>query len=118
MAIKYSTGPFRLFCEDFRPSNIIANTEPFRINAVIDLEFTYDAPAAFTYSAPWWILLQNPEEWELYPKDAFLPRYKPRLRLFLEALREVEEEQIKSEKLLEDQRLSAHMEQSMENGLF
>ncbi|CAD6454133.1 29effb58-6cc6-4fe2-8117-77e55d72f4ca [Sclerotinia trifoliorum] len=118
IAMKYSTGPFRLFCEDFRPSNIIANTEPFHINAVIDLEFTYAAPAAFTYSAPWWLLLQNPEEWELDLKGTFLPRYKPRLRLFLEALREVEEEQIKSEKLLEDQRLSGHMEKSMENGVF
>ncbi|ESZ94651.1 phosphotransferase enzyme family protein [Sclerotinia borealis F-4128] len=61
MAIKYSTGPFRLFCDDFRPSNVIAHTEPFHINAVIDLEFTYAAPSAFTYAAPWWLLLQNPE---------------------------------------------------------
>lgn len=118
MAEKHSAGPFRLFCEDFRPSNVIANTDPFRINAVIDLEFTYAAPVAFTNAAPWWLLLQNPEQWELDLKGAFLPRYKPRLSLFLEALREVEEEQIKSEKLVEAQRLSERMEESMDNGLF
>ncbi|KAI9645450.1 hypothetical protein NHQ30_006189 [Ciborinia camelliae] len=118
IAKEHSTGSFRLFCEDLRPSNVIANTEPFHVNAVIDLEFTYAAPAAFTYAAPWWLLLQNPEQWELDLKGAFLPRYTPRLGLFLEALREVEEEQIKSERLLEAQKLSERMEQSMENGLF
>ncbi|TGO88131.1 hypothetical protein BPOR_0181g00020 [Botrytis porri] len=93
-------------------------SEPFHINAVIDLEFTYAAPIAFTYAAPWWLLLQNPEQWELGLKGKLLPRDKPRLCLFLEALREVEEEQIKSNKLIEAQRLSERMEQSMDNGLF
>lgn len=76
IALKHSTGPFRLFCEDFRPSNIIATTEnhPLQIKAVIDLEFTYSAPSAFTNAAPWWLLLQNPEEWELDLKGSFLPR--------------------------------------------
>ncbi|KAJ8071654.1 hypothetical protein OCU04_001975 [Sclerotinia nivalis] len=64
--------------------------ERFQISAVVDLEFSYAAPSEFTYAAPWWLLLQGPEDWEDDLND-FLTRYTPRLRLFLSALRECEE---------------------------
>ncbi|APA05484.1 hypothetical protein SS1G_09912 [Sclerotinia sclerotiorum 1980 UF-70] len=114
---EYSNEPFRLLCDDFRPSNALANMERFQISAVVDLEFSYAAPSEFTYAAPWWLLLQGPEDWE-EDLNEFLTRYKPRLELFLSALRECEEEQMKNGKLLESQRLSTRMEQSMHNGLF
>ena len=55
-------GPFYLWCDDFRPGNILVN-ENFRILAVIDWEFTYAAPASFSRNPPWWLLLETPEYW-------------------------------------------------------
>ncbi|MCJ1256921.1 hypothetical protein MMC24_004746 [Lignoscripta atroalba] len=115
--IEYRHGTFRLYCDDFRPSNILVDMERFRVAAVIDWEFTYVAPAEFTHVAPWWLLLQNPEDWES-DLGAFLARYTPRLHLFLDALRTCEDEQVKEGTLLESQRLAARMEQSMESALF
>ncbi|ESZ89981.1 phosphotransferase enzyme family protein [Sclerotinia borealis F-4128] len=117
VSAEYVNEPFRLFCDDFRPSNVLANMERLQISAVIDLEFSYAAPSEFTYAAPWWLLLQGPEDWEGDLND-FLTRYTPRLELFLSALRECEEQQIKNGILVDSQRLSARMEQSMHNGLF
>lgn len=62
-------------------------------------------------------LVADPEDWEDALSD-FMTCYKPRLRVFLSALQECEEEQIKNGKLQESQRLSRHMEQSMHNGVF
>jgi Phosphotransferase enzyme family. len=112
---KYCKGPFKLFCDDFRPENIfIHSTQPI-VTGVIDWEFTYAAPVEFSYVAPWWLLLERPEEWEL---DSFLARYLPKFRVFLEALRDTENEKIHNGSLTESQRLSEGMEASMENGLF
>lgn len=45
-------GPFRLYCDDFRPSNILIHIDAIlhtlRVSGVIDWEFTYAAPAEFT----------------------------------------------------------------------
>lgn len=57
-------GPFRLYCEDFRPSNVFVSESDFNVVGVIDWEFTYVAPSEFTYTAPWWLLFENPEVWE------------------------------------------------------
>lgn len=57
-------GPFRLYCDNFRPSNVMIDLETFRASGVIDWEFAYAAPAEFTYVAPWWLLLQSPEDWD------------------------------------------------------
>jgi len=54
--------PFRLFCDDLRPSNVLIDAE-CRIVGVIDWEFSYAAPAEFTYSPPWWLLIETPEKW-------------------------------------------------------
>ncbi|KAK2810336.1 hypothetical protein FQN50_003067 [Emmonsiellopsis sp. PD_5] len=110
-------GPFRLYCDDFRPSNVLFDPKKLRVSGVIDWEFTYAAPAEFTYVAPWWLLLQSPEDWES-DLSQFLIRYTPRFRLFLEALKESEERLIQQHNLLESQRLSTQMEHSMETGLF
>lgn len=117
--MEHRHGPYRLYCDDFRPSNILVDAERFRVNAVIDWEFTYVAPAEFTYAAPWWLMLQSPEDWDSdFDLDGFLARYKPRLRLFLEVLRSCEDEKIAEGTLLDSQRLAARMECSLESGLF
>lgn len=110
-------GPFRLFCDDFRPDNILVDPSKFEIIGAFDWEFTYAAPVEFTHAAPWWLLLERPEDWELN-LDHFLDRYIPRFYIFLEALRECESRKISEGSLTDDQCLSDAMEDSMENGLF
>ncbi|PLB47590.1 hypothetical protein P170DRAFT_496393 [Aspergillus steynii IBT 23096] len=116
-----SQGPFRLYCDDFRPSNILIHLDTasraLRVSGAIDWEFTYAAPAEFTYVAPWWLLLQSPEDWE-GGLNEFLARYMPRLRVFLEVLSDREDRLIEQGVLSETQRLSHRMEHSMESGLF
>lgn len=73
---KYSQSPFRLYCDDFRPPNVLMNLADFSVSGVIDWEFTNAAPAEFTTVAPWWLLLQSQVDW---PEDLneFLGCYKP-----------------------------------------
>ncbi|PYI02492.1 phosphotransferase enzyme family protein [Aspergillus sclerotiicarbonarius CBS 121057] len=110
-------GPFHLYCDDLRPSNVLVSGPEFTTTGVIDWEFTYVAPAEFTYTAPWWLLFESPEAWEA-DLNAFLLRYTPRLQLFLGVLRSCETEQIQKGTMTESQRLSDHMAQSMDNGRF
>lgn len=53
-------GPFKLFCDDFRPQNILVDPTTFRIKAVLDLEFTNAMPGQFASDPPWWLLLVGP----------------------------------------------------------
>ncbi|BCR97085.1 aminoglycoside phosphotransferase family protein [Aspergillus luchuensis] len=110
-------GPFRLYCDDFRPSNVLMNLNTSRVSAVIDWEFTYAAPAEFTYVAPWWLLLESPEDWE-GDLHQFPDRNLPRFNVFLEVLRECEDELMGQGLLLESQRLASRMGESLDNGLF
>lgn len=87
------------------------------VTGAIDWEFTYVAPAEFTYTAPWWLLLEHPKEWDS-DLNHFLRRYIPSFRLFLEALQECETRIISKGSLSDSQRLSKAMENSMENRLF
>ena len=104
------TGPFKLFCDDFRPSNILLDDD-MRITAVIDWEFTYAAPREYTFSPPWWLLLEMPEEWPQGILD-WTETYQPRLETFLRVLKDREDIAIASDDLVEDQRLSGRMWQS------
>ncbi|KFY09597.1 hypothetical protein V491_08078 [Pseudogymnoascus sp. VKM F-3775] len=116
---EYRHGPFQLYCDDFRPSNVLVDVESFRVNAVIDLEFTYVAPTEFTYVTPWWLMLQSPEDWDFeIDHCGFLSHYKSRLHQFLDVLRSCEYEKIADGTLLESQRLAARMESSMGSSLF
>ncbi|KAL1955277.1 hypothetical protein VTO42DRAFT_8875 [Malbranchea cinnamomea] len=115
--IQFHEGPFRLYCDDFRPSNVLVDIENVRIAGVIDWEFTYASPAEFSYVAPWWLLLQAPEDWESDLTE-FLTRYTSRFHLFLDALRAAESDMMSDGKLRESQRLSPHMEKSLDNKLF
>ncbi|OJJ67529.1 hypothetical protein ASPBRDRAFT_135102 [Aspergillus brasiliensis CBS 101740] len=114
---KEQSGPFHLYCDDLRPSNVLVAEESFALTGVIDWEFTYIATAEFTYTAPWWLLFESPEAWES-DLNVFLTRYTPRLQLFLNVLRVCEDEQIQQGSMMDYQRLSGRMAESMENGLF
>jgi aminoglycoside phosphotransferase (APT) family kinase protein len=48
-----NNGPFKLFCDDLQPSNMIADPETLKVIAVLDWEFTHAMPAQFSYDPPW-----------------------------------------------------------------
>ncbi|KAJ5087228.1 phosphotransferase enzyme family protein [Penicillium angulare] len=114
---EHCNGPFRLYCDDLNPGNVLIDPSKITVAGVIDWEFSYAAPAEFTYAAPWWLLLERPESWE-DDLNEFMERYLPRFHTFLDVLRDCETEKIKSGSLTESQRLSITMEQSLDNGLF
>lgn len=111
----HSDGPFILFCDDLRPSNVIVDDD-LNIRAVIDWEYSYVAPAEFSYCSPWWLLLARPESWA-DGFDDYLKHYIPRQKIFLEELRECEKK-CEKELALESPYLSDRMAQSLENGDF
>ena len=45
-------GPFKLYCDDLQPSNMLADPDTLRITAVLDFEFTNAMPAQFTCDPP------------------------------------------------------------------
>ena len=119
----HNNGPFPLFCDDLRPSNVIVDPE-LNVRSVIDWEYCYAAPTEFTYCSPWWLLLARPDEVE-EGLDWFWDQYRPRHELFLQVLRECEddeeEEAIATNNDLSEssqQRLSDGMAQSLHNGHF
>ncbi|RAH40524.1 phosphotransferase family protein [Aspergillus brunneoviolaceus CBS 621.78] len=114
---EHCKGPFRLYCDDLRPDNVLVDASRLAVTGVIDWEFTYAAPAEFTYAAPWWLLLEKPEDWET-DLDEFLVRFMPRFNTFLEVLKECEAKKIQDGSLSHSQQLSIAMEKSMETGLF
>lgn len=109
-ANEVESGPFKLFCEDFRPGNVLVDEETLKIQAVIDWEWTYTAPRQFLYSPPPWLILERPTSWTEYGEE----HYQKRLVTFLECLEAVEQKR----NLPEEQRMSTQMRQYAEDGTF
>ncbi|KZF20393.1 hypothetical protein L228DRAFT_250078 [Xylona heveae TC161] len=104
-----------LACDDFRPTNVLVD-ENLQIKAVIDWEFCYAAPAEFGQVAPWWLLLQRPENFQ--PNlQSFETAFRSKLPLFLEALSESEALAMSRGRLRQSQRTSEKMKKDMENDL-
>ncbi|KXG47692.1 Aminoglycoside phosphotransferase [Penicillium griseofulvum] len=114
----FENGPFKLWCDDFRPGNVLLNKDS-KITGVVDWEFSYAAPVEFSYAPPWWLLIEKPEYW---PTDDGLEdwcrEYKCRLQTFLKAMINREDEAIRKGQLKENQRLSGPMRESWESGEF
>lgn len=109
-------GPFTIWCDDLRPSNVLVN-EHLQIVGVVDWEFTYAAPVEFSHAPPWWLLLERPEYWP-DGMEAWTKVYEPRLQTFLKVLREQEDVAIDRGRLKDEQRLSRPKQQSWESGDF
>jgi aminoglycoside phosphotransferase (APT) family kinase protein len=109
-------GPFRLWCDDFRPGNILVSND-CRILAVIDWEFTYAAPAEFSYNPPWWLLLEAPEYWFRGFQD-WCEVYQGRLETFLRVLSEREQLALGRGTLKAENVLSRRMRENWESGQF
>lgn len=54
----HDKGPFKLWCDDLRPSNVLADGDD-QIVSLLDLEFSYAAPAEFAFAPPWWLLVEH-----------------------------------------------------------
>ncbi|PYI00020.1 hypothetical protein BO71DRAFT_436852 [Aspergillus ellipticus CBS 707.79] len=113
---KDETGPFKLFCDDLRPGNVLANKDHV-MTGMVDWEFTYVAPTGFAYSAPFWLLLELPELYE-DGLDAWTRKYEELLPIFLKALKGRERAAIERGTIQETDCLSKHMLDSWESGEF
>jgi hypothetical protein len=85
-------GPFKLFCDDFRPQNILVDPITLHITAVLDLEFTNVIPSQYASDPPWWLLLVGPDSYLFcdHTMQEFVQAYEPRLQRFMRALEQVE----------------------------
>lgn len=117
------SSDFRLWCDDFRPTNVlISNSGPdgeIEVNAAIDWEFTYAAPAQFALDPPWWLLFEVPEMWKPsgateYSIEEWSKEYGQKLEIWLKVV----EEQERGAAFLAGVPLSAHMRESWETGRF
>ncbi|OQE18560.1 hypothetical protein PENFLA_c021G05343 [Penicillium flavigenum] len=46
-------GPFRIWCDDLWPANVLLSENPTKIAGVVDWEFIYAAPVEFSFAPPW-----------------------------------------------------------------
>lgn len=79
---------FRLWSDDFRPSNVLIN-ENDQVLGAIDWEFSYVGPTQFILDSPWWLLLDVPEMWADGVED-WASVYERHLKTWLAAMEEVE----------------------------
>lgn len=108
---------FRLWCDDFRPTNALLNrAEDDKLAAIIDWEFTYAAPAQFVLDPPLWLLFETPEMWKPGDVDEWSKAYAPPLESWLKAMEDQEEDD--GAAFLEGLPLSAYMRESWETGRF
>lgn len=105
-------GPFKLWCDDFRPANVLLN-ENMHIAGVVDWEFTYAAPVEFSYAPPWWLLIEKPEYWPAGIED-WTRVFDRRLKTFLTAMKRCEDLAAQNGQV----RLSDQIRRSWESGDF
>ncbi|KAI5862075.1 hypothetical protein GGS23DRAFT_598088 [Durotheca rogersii] len=108
-------GPFRLFCDDIRPSNMLADPKTMRITALLDVEFTNVMPGQYAYDLPWWLILGNPAIMISEGKQEFLDLFEPRKEQFIRAVERAEDA---SALPAGEQRLSVRMRDSWDSGRF
>ncbi|KAJ5757623.1 uncharacterized protein N7511_006317 [Penicillium nucicola] len=115
---RFEGGPFKLYCDDLRPANILANSNfDYKICGAIDWEFSYAAPADFVYAPPCWLLLERPEYWDKGLND-WARLYEQQLEVWLEAMVIREDADIARGVIGEANRLSGFMRESWGSGDF
>jgi hypothetical protein len=105
------SGSFRLWSDDFRPTNIIVD-EKDNILGAINWEFTYVGPTQFALDPPWWLLLEVPEMWD-EGIDNWTSVYGRRLDTWISAVEEAEQDMAPGSLLL-----SVYMRESWATGRF
>ncbi|KAE8144898.1 phosphotransferase family protein [Aspergillus avenaceus] len=109
-------GPFKIWCDDLRPANVLLNYN-MQIAGIVDWEFTYSAPPEFSYAPPWWLLIEKPEYWPKGIED-WTRVFDYRLKTFLKVMKQCEDSAIQQGRLIEAQRLSGPMHDSWTSGDF
>lgn len=112
----FENGPFKLWCDDFRPANVLLNKD-MQITGVVDWEFTYAAPAEFSHAPPWWLLIEKPELWPKGIED-WTRVFDERLKTFPKTMKDCEDQAIQQGRLRDEQRLSGLMHESWHSGDF
>ncbi|KAG8162924.1 hypothetical protein KVR01_007402 [Diaporthe batatas] len=113
-----STGDFVLWCDDLRPENILLD-ESDDITGIIDWEFSYVAPTQFSLDPPWWLCLQPPHDYDDGGLAGFIKTYDDRVKIWLEAVKDVEKEpDFASLGLPDGIGMSRYMRESWETGRF
>ncbi|KAJ5105282.1 hypothetical protein NUU61_002629 [Penicillium alfredii] len=90
----FEKGPFKLWCDDLRPANVLLNKNE-QITGVVDWEFTYAAPVEFSHAPPWWLLIEKPELWSKGLED-WTRVFDYRLKTFLKAMKGCEDSVIQN----------------------
>ncbi|KAF6835549.1 phosphotransferase [Colletotrichum plurivorum] len=115
-------GGFRLWCDDFRPTNVLVRDGPdgeVEVAAAIDWDFAYAAPVQFALDPPWWLLFEQPEMWLPSGVDEWSRAFEGHLETWLRAVEEQEDADSSSAAgFLGGVPLSAHMRESWETGRF
>ncbi|KAG9853863.1 hypothetical protein KCU98_g3725, partial [Aureobasidium melanogenum] len=116
VSANHDSGPFKLFCDDFRFGNVLMDETTLKFTGVIDWEWAYTAPYQFLFCPPSWLILERPTSWTKDEEE----HYEEKLAIFLECLEE-EENKRQSEtlpELLRDHRMSSLVRKSFEDGTF
>lgn len=109
-----NAGSFRIWCDDFRPANILLHKGRGNGSTVIDWEFTYVAPTQFVLDPPWWLLLDVPEMWCSGMED-WAQQYGRCLDVWLRAMERAEQN---SNETPSGYSLSEYMQESWTTGRF
>jgi len=92
----YNHGPCKLICDDLGLGNLIVKSkDDLTIVGVVDLEWSYIGPAQLFGSAPWWLLQDRLNNYDISDGDEeiskVLDRYLKYLKIFQRVLEEEEE---------------------------
>ncbi|KAG9604882.1 hypothetical protein KCU77_g945, partial [Aureobasidium melanogenum] len=116
VSLDHDTGPFKLFCDDFRFGNVLMNETTLKFTGVINWEWAYTAPYQFSFCPPSWLILERPTSWTEDEEQ----HHEQKLAIFLECL-EDDENKRQSETSPEppkDHRMSSLMRKSFEDETF
>ncbi|KEQ96729.1 hypothetical protein AUEXF2481DRAFT_27868 [Aureobasidium subglaciale EXF-2481] len=113
---RLNTGPFKLFCDDMHPRNVLIDEHTHQITAIIGWEWTYAAPREFSLTPPSWLALEGPSGWNTSSEVAF----GRQMSLFLQALEDVEQKRESTFPPKEpgEPPMSTVMRQNFEDGTF
>lgn len=112
----YSSGPYKLVCDDLGLANLIVRSaDDLTVVGVVDLEWSYAGPAQLFGSAPWWLLQDRLNNYDTFldkeEAPRVLERYLRHLAVFKTVLEE-EEARMPGHQGMELSRLVRHSENS------
>ncbi|KAI4716723.1 hypothetical protein E4T48_07044 [Aureobasidium sp. EXF-10727] len=113
---KSDLGPFKLYCDDMHPRNMLIDENTYEITAILDWDWTYAAPREMSNGPLSWLILEDIVTWTTSSQVMF----EQQLELFLKALSDAESrrEQCRPTQGSNECRMSDLMRQCFEDGTF